>query len=386
MCIINAGKVVVVNVKLLYLTTVMADIVWCGSSRTSCTPSLATIRTLQTLNMRNLIIGLFILVSTNSVGQDYQVFFVNMPLDLSGFEDFIDNEKSTPLKKINYYQNRKYSNDFHYYLESTELENVIYLKNKNGDLIKEINGASIKDIIIWLDKCVIIDRFYKEPNKKILIDLQTGRQTIYKTTEKFRYTGQSDTLCYFYSIDDYSYFDSLFLKSRYSIVSLNENGALIEYNNPTVISREMGKSNITGKDEWKYTYSDSVITFTYYNKQVSSGYASGYENIGHRMAQRYFRNYDSAWIYPDRVDYFDMEKNVWYQDGMSYALINDKAIYRFGDYNVTKIIDCEDLAIQNFRIEDNFLIFTSKSSQKNRPIGILDLDTKKTYYPKVTKK
>ncbi len=44
MCIINAGKVVVVNVKLLYLTTVMADIVWCGSSRTSCTPSLATIK------------------------------------------------------------------------------------------------------------------------------------------------------------------------------------------------------------------------------------------------------------------------------------------------------------------------------------------------------
>jgi len=40
MCIINAGKVVVVNVKLLYLTTVMTDIVWCGSSRTSCTPSL----------------------------------------------------------------------------------------------------------------------------------------------------------------------------------------------------------------------------------------------------------------------------------------------------------------------------------------------------------
>jgi hypothetical protein len=157
---------------------------------------------------------------------------------------------------------------------------------------------------------------------------------------------------------------------------------MIEYRNPTVISREMGKSNITGKDEWKYTYSDSVITFSYYNRQLSAGH----QNIGHVMGTRYFKNYDSTWVYPDRVDFFDMDRNVWYDNGFSYALINNQAIYRFGEYEVNKIIDCEDLAIQNFRINGNYLIFISKSSQKNKPIGIMDLRTKEIYYPKVIEK
>ena len=312
-------------------------------------------------------------------GQDYHIIILPGHLDLSHFESFLNKSETNPLSEIEYFQNRIYSNNRNYYVSNSSTDKVLYLKDKNGEIIQKIEGASLDDNIIWLSGCVIIDRFLNEPNKKILINLITGKQVIYNTTDKFIYVGQSDTLCYFYSIGDYSNFDTLFLKSRQSVVSLNENGAAIEYNNPTVLSREWGKSNYSGSEEWIYSYSDSMITFDYYNRELSSGFQS----FGSVDATRYFKNYDSIWPYPENVATIYMDRDVFYHNGFTFALLNNKAIYRFGDHEVIKILDCADLNIRNFLIENQFLIFTSKDEMKDKLVGIMNMNTRELKFPKV---
>ena len=65
--------------------------------------------------------------------------------------------------------------------------------------------------------------------------------------------------------------------------------------------------------------------------------------------------------------------------------IKSKVIYRFDKNNVTKVVDCDTMRIEHFMIENNHLIYSTYFEYQKPPLGILNIETKQTYYPTIIK-
>ncbi len=319
--------------------------------------------------------------------QDFNIYFIPSPKPLSHFDDFFKKGSDKPLSKVVFFEDRIYSDNREFYIVQSPYYNSVIVKDIRGRTIKEVSNVSMDDMIIWLDKCVIIDRFYTESNKKVVINLETGEQKIYYTKGKFRHIGQTNKQSFFCSVNDYSEIEGILLKSRKSLIKINETGVEIEYINPTVTGRVLKRSIYTGKEEWNPVFSDTAITFDYYNNQFSMGS----KKIGNLTVRQFIKNYNIEWNYKEHIDFFDPDMDTYYSNGYTYVLLNDKAIFRFGENEVEKIIDCEDLMIIQFIIKKDFLIFTTNRNttdkvNQNRFLGILNLNTRKISYPKIIKK
>ena len=136
--------------------------------------------------------------------QDFKIISVYSPIDLTHFDKFISVDNSKPLKKISYYLDRKYSPNKNYYATTNQRTGSLIIKNANGDLIKEIFEASIDNRLTWLNDCIIIDQYYDERNKKLIIDLRTKKVKKIMSNGIFRFVGQNYSLSFYLSETEYS--------------------------------------------------------------------------------------------------------------------------------------------------------------------------------------
>lgn len=307
-----------------------------------------------------LFLSILIILTSKTYSQDIAM---DESLELANFEQFFKKDNpSVPLDTLYYSNNKNFSLDKSFYIQSILRDKKHRLMTYDDKFIAEIPNASIYDQIIWLRNCVLIKSRINEspPYELNLINLSTGKLMTYTTKERFYYKGNSDSSCYYYSSQDSSYFGDLFVHEEYSIVEINEKGIRLT----NVKEREDDNKIIR-----KY-YADS-FSFVM-NKNTTGKYTYN------------FHYFDSIWSYNEPIEYFD-EKNVYHHNGAYYVKINSKAIYRFDNNNVTKIVDCDTMRIDQFMIENNHLIYSTYYDYQKPLLGIMNLDTRQMYYPTIIK-
>lgn len=315
------------------------------------------------MKKEKLFLSLLFIVAIKVYSQDVEID-LHTPLELTGFEQFFKEDSSTfPLDKLNYHTNKSFSYDRSVYLHFLPNENKHRLMTKDHKLIVEIPNASIYDRIIWLQNCVVIKNRINidTPPELYLINLNTEKLTIYKTKGRFYYIGHSDSLCYFYAAMDSSYIGDLFVPDENSIVSVNEKG--------------LSLSNKKERDD------ENKKIYLYYNESFSIIFEKDITGKSYHN----FHYFDSIWTYKEPIHYFN-EQDVYHRNGEIYVNINSKVIYRFDKNNVTKVVDCDTLSIDQFMIEKNHLIYSINFHYQKPPLGILNLETKQTHYPVILQK
>jgi len=310
---------------------------------------------------RAILSGIFIVVAVKLFSQDIAV---DESLELSHFENFFKKENpAVPSDTLIYSNNRTYSYDRNFYIRRIRGEKKYSLMTYDDKLIAEIPFGSVYDKIMWLQNCVVVNSDIEDFDHCVIyvVSLKDGKLSAYRANGRYYYIGHSDSLCYFYSSVNSVYLGDFFIPEEGTIFSINETG-------------------ITLTDKKERDAEGKIIT-RYYNGSFSLVLkldAPGKSSYS-------FHYYDSIWPCNEPISYFDGQ-DVYTRDGVNYVKVNSKAIYRFDKKNVTKLIDCDTLSIDQFMIENNHLIYTISYDYRKPPLGILNLDTRETRYPAISSK
>ena len=310
------------------------------------------------MKKKNLVLGILIIVAIKVYSQDIAID-INTPLELTHFKQiFKKYNPDIPLDTLNYSDSKSYSNDKSLYLKYIPEQIKYRLMTYDDKYITSIPYTSVYDKIIWLKNCVVVENSVQDFNYPVIymVDLKSGDLSFYQGKGWLSYIGHSDSICYFYSQKDSISIGDFLVPDEYTIFSINEKGLMI-----------------TDKKERE---DDNKIVRKYYNESFSlviNEDSSGKSSYN-------FHYFDSVWTYNEPVVYFD-DRNVYHRNGDIYVRINTKAIYRFDKNNVTEVLDCDTLSIDQFMIENNHLIYSLNYDYRKPPLGILNLQTKQTLHP-----
>jgi hypothetical protein len=312
---------------------------------------------------RTILSVIFIVVAMNLFSQDIEIDSYT-PLELSHFEHFFRKDNpSVPLDTLIYSNTRSYSCDKNYYIQRIPGEKKYRVMTSNDKFITEIPFGSVYDKIIWLQNCLVVNGDNEDFNHRIIyvVNLKEGKLFTYKAKGRYYYIGHSDSLCYFYSSMKSVTLGDFFFPEEGTIFSVSERG-------------------LTLTDKKEREAEDKIIR-KYYNGPFSlviNKDASGKFSYS-------FHYYDSIWTYNEPVNYFD-DQDVFPCNGAFYVNVNSTAIYRFDKENVTKVMDCDTLSIDQFMVENNHLIYSINYDYSKPPLYIMDLDSKETRSPVIFKK
>lgn len=191
---------------------------------------------------------------------------------LDNFNGYFDSN-GNPRDTLVLDTNKIYSPDFRYYLDYSDKiefkDKRVKLYNQSGKMITKIKGVSKYEHITWLDNCVIFNGGSAPEPRKVIVDLKTGKTKIFKTKGWFMYIGQTDSKAYYVSHSDYQKIGNLKVKSRHSIIEIDEQSRSILYDNESCKGRYLWNGGYGIRFRW-YSYSkDTVNFFEFYNPQLS---------------------------------------------------------------------------------------------------------------------
>ena len=309
------------------------------------------------------LIILFLIIAIQSHSQDFTVSETRI-VDLTHLEQVFKGDGSAaPLDTVIYHHNKSFSPDKRVYIQSFLNESKYRVMTKENKLIAEIPYTSVYDRIIWLKNVLVVhhtDLMY--PNDVLyVIDLADETLTTYITNGFISYEGNSDTVCYFGSVKDSCYVGDLLIPEELTIFAINEKGP--------------GLTGVKSRDE------DFKVIRRYYNEYFS--FVIEKDSTGKSSCNFYY--YDSVWTYNEPLEYFEYS-DVYQHNGVSYVKFYRGDLYQFDRNHVNKIINCDSLYIEQFMIENNYLIYGNDFNYEKPSLGIINLETKEIHYPAIIQK
>lgn len=323
-------------------------------------------------------------------------------LNIYHFQGYITNDSASALTAITESNNKIYSPDYNFYLEYKSIKKNVYenviLYDSNKRVIANINQFTLGDKLIWLEKCVIIDKGVSKTNEKSVIEFATGKIENYQSEDWFMFVGQTNNQAFFVSETDEAKISSLTVKHSHSIISINEKGIHLALDNPS-----FGESY----PDSTYYYHYFTPTFAIRSLQLSN---SSYDEKSLKIE---FLLNDHLVYSPDSISSFFSLEDIYHSQGTSYLKINSNEVYRITPTSFEKIVDFRECNItgwvRDFKIEGDYLIFltqkngtedTTSGTQnfiyktKNglltnatvygyNEIGILNIKTKECIYPRI---
>lgn len=319
---------------------------------------------MRIMKKRNLLLGILIILTFKIYSQDIEIA-LDEPIELTSFEQFFKKDNSlVPLDTLNYSMNKSFSPDKSQYLKNFRKEKKYHLMTYDDSFIIEVPYTSLYDKIVWLQNCLIVVGTNPESprNSSIyLISFNDKKLSTFNVKGIFGYMGHSDSLCYFYSFTDSIYLGDHIIPNKNTIFSINEKGLLL--------------TNIKKRDD------NNKKIITYYNESFSVVM----EKDSSSNWNYNFYHYGLKWTFNKPIIFFQ-DNDVYYRNGITYVIINTKAIYRFDKNSVTKIADCDTLSIRQFMVDNNYLIYSLNYDSQKPPLGIFNLETKETFHPIILQK
>ena len=334
---------------------------------------------------------------------------------IDNFNGYFDSE-GNPLDTLVLDTNRIYSPDLKFYLDYSDKiefkDKRVKLYNQSGKMITKIRGVSKYEHITWLDNCVIFNGGSAPEPRKVIVDLTSGKTKTFKTKGWFMYIGQTNSKAYYVPHTDYQKIGNLKVKSRHSIIELDEKSQRILYDNESVEGRYLWNGGFGLRFRW-YSYSkDTVNFFEYYNPQlaIKCTKLDNKSDDDPPLNVEFIVN-DTVRFRTNDIETLFADVNTLFANGKTYVLIDGHKIYISDGKNLEELIDLEDTepkGFGDFKIYGKYIVFTQLQGYMfltpeefpdepitingletnfdnygHSVIGLLDLETKEVFYPAI---
>ena len=248
-----------------------------------------------------------------------------------------------------------------------------------------------------------------------MINLRTGKKKVYKTKGWFIFVGQNKSSAYFVSSSFNTKIAGYKIKSKNSVISISEKGVNYEIDNNSYGGRYLWNDRALLRRKWIYYSKDTVNEYKFFNPFISVRCLTHEDNSGMpKPIGSDFITLATGVFSIGGIEPFDAEENSYTNGDTTYLIFKGSLIYRATQTSFEKLFDFQDYKIydwiREFKIDGKYLIFKTQGgigqgfgfdsvqrdtlftanglrvfrfASGHNVLGIIDLETKKVFYPKI---